>query len=278
VRNGAAAPAKKGFRADVIRIESQMGSSACIARVTGDLDCVTVPELREAVDAALSDGCTTVIVDLSEVTYLDSSALGFLVWADRRLVPVAGKLMLAGAGRDVSRILELSGLVGVAPSVVTIDSVDDALSGFSMASADASPLWEESFSFPAEVSQMAAIRHQLTEIVAPLGLTEAAVFDTKVAVGEALANAIRHGSPRGAEDRVLVDVRGFSDRFEVIVSDSGCGFDGTIAPRRDVYAPSGRGVLFMRALMDAVEFTECAAGGTSVRLAKRLRSPEVPAN
>jgi hypothetical protein len=40
-----------------------------------------------------------------------------------------------------------------------------------------------------------------------------------------------------------------------------------------VFAPSGRGVLFMRALMDAVEFGWSAGGGTCVRLAKRRMSP-----
>jgi serine/threonine-protein kinase RsbW len=181
--------------------------------------------------------------------------------------------MLAGASRDVSRILELSGLVGVAPSVAMSDSVDEALLGLSVGFVVADPLWTESFSFPAEVSRMAEIRAKVTEILGPLCLPESAVFDIKVAVGEALANAIRHGSPRGSDDSVNVDVRAFEDRVDVVVSDSGCGFDGAAPAREDVYAPSGRGVLFMRALMDAVEFGACSGGGTSVRLAKRRPVP-----
>jgi anti-sigma B factor antagonist len=253
----------------VIRFEHQTGTPACVAHVSGDLDCITVPELREGIDAAVSDGCTQVIVDLSEVTYLDSSALGLLVWADRRLLPVSGELVLAGAGRDVSRILELSGLMGVAQSVLAAGSVDEALSRLAAVPVGAGPLWTEAFSFAADVRQMAEVRNRITEIVSPLDLPEATVFDLKVAVGEALANAIRHGSPAGSDDRVHVEVQAYDDRVDVIVSDSGCGFDGRSPSRQDVYAPSGRGVLFMRALMDAVEFAQCAGGGTSVRLAKR---------
>lgn len=253
----------------MITFERESGSLACVARIVGDLDVVTVPELREAVDAAVTDGCATVILDLSAVTYLDSSALGFLVWADRRLQPRAGRLVLASAGRDVSRILELSGLIGVAPSVVAAATVDEVLAAMEPMPAMGEPEWSESFAFPAETSRMAEVRGRVSEIVASLGLPSPAVFDVKVAVGEALANAILHGSPQGARDEVRVDIRAFDDRVDIVVSDNGNGFDGVAPAPQDVYAAGGRGVAFMRALMDAVEFSVSDEGGTRVRLAKR---------
>jgi len=254
-------------------VEREPGSPACVARPMGDLDSATVPELRDAVDAAVAQGCTTVVIDLSGVTYLDSSALGFLVWADRRLQPSSGRLALAGAGRDVSRILELSGLIGLAPSVVTTGTVDDALRSVEARSDTRDPLWVDLFSFPADVGRMAEVRGRIAALVAPLELSESAIFDIKVASGEALANAIRHGSPQGPQDEITVEVRAFDDHVEVVVSDAGCGFDGQAPSKQDVYASSGRGVLFMRALMDAVEFSSCDRGGTSVRLAKRITRP-----
>lgn len=241
-----------------------------MARPKGDLDSVTVPDLRGAVDAAVSQGCTTIVIDLSEVTYLDSSALGFLLWADDRLKPMSGRLVLAGAVRDVSRILELSGLIGVAPSVVAMGTVDEALRAVDPPMDPRDPLWVEAFSFPAEVGRMAEARGHIAAIVAPLQLSESAIFDIKVASGEALANAIRHGSPHGPGDEIVVEVRAFDDRVDIVVSDAGCGFDGQAPAKQDVYASSGRGVLFMRALMDVVEFSACAGGGTSVRLGKRM--------
>jgi serine/threonine-protein kinase RsbW len=239
----------------------------------GELDSVTVPGLRDAVDEAVTAGCTTIVIDLSDVTYLDSSALGFIVWADRRLQPLSGRLALAGASRDVSRILELSGLIGLAPSVVATGTVAEALRSVEPHSNSRDPQWVEVFTFPADVGRMAEVRGRIANLVSSLDLSESAVFDIKVASGEALANAIRHGSPHGPEDEIAVEVRAFDDHVEVVVSDAGCGFDGQAPMKQDVYASSGRGVLFMRALMDGVEFSACDRGGTSVKLAKRIARP-----
>jgi anti-anti-sigma factor len=248
---------------------SRPDSDACVLHVEGDFDSQSVPRVREALNAALSEGYADIVLDLADVVYMDSSALGFVVWADARLQPVSGRLTLAGANSDVARILELSGLVGVAPSVVVAGSIEDALASRHVPPRRDMPLWAESFEFPSEARHMSAARARVAEIVTPLGLTESAIFDIKVAVGEALANAVRHGSPRGPSDVVCVEVRAYPERVDVIVSDNGVGYDGEPAPGRDTLASSGRGVVFMRALMDAVEFRRSAGGGTDVLLAKR---------
>jgi len=210
-----------------------------------------------------------VLLDLSRVDYIDSSALGFIVWADSRIGPIGGRLALAGANADVARILELSGLIGLAPTVTLSPSIADALDSVCVNAGQGTPLWVESFEFPSDVAHMAAVRTRVGEIVAPLGLADAAVFDIKVAVGEALSNAVRHGSPRGTSDTVSVEVRAFPERVDILVSDRGSGFDGVPTRSGDDLAQGGRGVLFMRALMDAVEFLPAAGGGTDVLLAKR---------
>ena len=257
----------------MITLQRPNGSATCVVRLTGDIDEVSVPDVRDAIETAVAQGCRTIVLDLSEVAYIDSSALGLLVWADHRLQPISGTLLLAGAGRDVARILELSGLIGVAPSVFVADSVESALAGLTPPSAPGDPLWTQSFEVPANASLMAGARARIATMLAPLGMPESAVFDVKVAAGEALANAVRHGSPNGPEDVVCVDVGAFDDRVEVLVSDSGSGFDGSPTDSLDVFAPSGRGVLFMRALMDAVEFAGREGGGTHVRLTKRRIRP-----
>lgn len=257
----------------MIALEREIGSTICIARLSGEVDAVTTPAVREALDAAISQGCRSIVLDLAECTYLDSSALGLLVWADHRLQPLAGTLLLAGARRDVARILELSGLIGVAPSVSVVVSVEQALAGLCAPPERGEPLWMQSFEVQADARLMAEVRSRVAAMLEPLGLSESTVFDIKVATGEALANAIRHGSPAGLDDRVGLVVAAYDDRVEILVSDSGCGFDGHAVVSQDVFAPSGRGVLFMRALMDAVEFSACADGGTSVRLAKRRTQP-----
>lgn len=253
----------------MIEIERHGEANACVARISGDLDSVTVVDVRQALDRAINSGCSTIVLDLEKVAYLDSSALGLLVWVDRRLQPRGGKLVLAGAGRDVSRILELSGLIGVAPSVTSSESVDDAMSGLSVLDHTARPLWTETFKAVAQLSGLAEMRNRVVEMLGPLELTEATLFDMKVAAGEALANAVKHGSPRGAEDDVDVEVSAYDERVDVLVSDRGAGFAGVIPVQEDVYASGGRGIVFMRALMDAVEYLPRDGGGTTVRLVKR---------
>jgi anti-anti-sigma factor len=251
-------------------ISHSLDVSACVARLSGDIDMSVVPELRHDLEASVDSGCVNVVLDLTRVTYVDSSALGLLVWLDRRVRPSDGHVILAGANSDVIRILELSGLARLATSIGITDDVDLALAGFELDTAPSEALWDHRICIPAEIEQLAGVRDQVSELVAPLGFVESALFDIKVALGEALANAVRHGSPNG-HDEVSVDLIAYRDRIVLEVSDSGAGFDGTHVASDDLYAPSGRGILFMRGLMDSVEFEPAEGGGTLVRLVKHHR-------
>jgi anti-anti-sigma factor len=254
-------------------ISTDAGPRACIVRLSGDVDMAVVPALRDALDEALIGGCNNVVLDLSDVTYADSSALGLLVWLDHRLRPEGGRLVLAGARRDVSRVLELSGLVAVASTITTSANVEAALEGLDLPPVSTEPIWEQHLTLVSDVNELAGVREQVCDIIDPLGFPESALFDIKVALGEALANAIRHGTPSSVEGTVAVKVLAYDDRVVIEVSDSGRGFDGHHPGSGDLYAPSGRGVMFMRALMDRVEFDRAAMGGTLVRLTKhRARS------
>jgi anti-anti-sigma factor len=267
-------PATAEGRMSVVRIERQGESRACVVALEGEIDLAVVPEIRDELDAVIGTGCTNVLLDLADVTYADSTALGLLVWADRKLAPLGGKLVLCGANSDVNRILELSGLVGVAPTISARATLADALAGVELDAPVEHPLWTESLTTPADIEKLAGTRLCVTDLIEPLGIDDAAVFDIKVAVGEALANAVRHGSPHGSQDHIVVTVTAFSDRVSISVMDSGCGFDGSPSASDDVYAPSGRGVMFMRALMDSVQFARCPGGGTMVTLVKSTRTTE----
>jgi anti-anti-sigma factor len=236
--------------------------------MSGDVDMVTVPELREQLNLAVSGGCADIVLDLEEVDYVDSSALGLLVWLDRMLVPKGGRLVLAGANRDVSRILELSGLAAVAKSVGMSSTVAGALEGLELPEQSSQPIWTRQVERTLDPEGLGEMREAICSILQPLGFPEAALFDVRVAIGEALANAIRHGSPDSEKGTVRVVVTAYPDRAVIEVMDSGAGFDGVPAREVDVYDAGGRGVMFMRALMDLVEFERSPLGGTLVRLTK----------
>jgi len=253
-----------------VTIEDGNAQGVAVMRVHGDLDMVSVPEIELEFDALMSHGVTDVVLDLTDVTYADSSALGLIVWMDRRLSPHDGRLVLAGADRNVTRVLEMSGLVGIAPTLSTAESPADAVAGLRLSDAPAEPLWREHLSSLAAPRALARMRDEICTPLAPLGIGESVMFDIRVAVGEAVANAIRHGSPRGERDTVSATVVAYADRVVIEVTDEGAGFTGAIEAQQDIYAPSGRGVLFMRALMDQVEFHPLPDGGTRVTLVKGL--------
>lgn len=246
----------------------EFGPRACVVRLSGDIDIAVVPELRKSLADALETGCANVVLDLSEVVYADSSALGLLVWLDHRLRPASGRLVLAGANADVSRILEISGLVNVASSIATSANLPAALEGLELGEPGDVPLWEEVIEVPADVNSLSDARERICELLTPLGIPDSALFDIKVASGEALANAIRHGGPDQGDAEIGVTVVAYDDRVVIDVIDNGPGFTGSAPGSDDPYKASGRGVMFMIALMDRVEFLNPADGGTIVRLTK----------
>ena len=255
-----------------VEVQREAGSHACVVSLSGEIDLARVPEIRDELEGLIGSGCLHVVMDLSDVTYADSTALGLLVWADRNLAPLDGRLVLCGANPDVARILELSGLVGAAPTISSEADVAQALAMVAEVEDEEEPLWVETMSTPADLEHLAAMRERVVELLDQVGMDESSLFDVKVAVGEALANAVRHGSPMGTQNDVVVQVEAFTDRVGIAVSDSGCGFDGAPTASDDVYAASGRGIMFMRALMDSVQFFRCEGGGTMVALVKSIRS------
>jgi anti-anti-sigma factor len=244
----------------------------CIVKLTGDVDVAVVPELQQGIQDALKSGCENIVLDLEAVTYADSSALGLLVWLDRRMLPHNGRLVLAGANQDVARILEISGLVNVAASIATSDDVAGALDGLDLPSIPSALLWHRHIDVPPDVNRLSLVREEVSELVAPLGFSEGAIFDIKVALGEALANALRHGRPEEGQAVVSLGVDAYADRVVLEVTDNGFGFDGSAASAEDVYAPGGRGIMFMHALMDRVDFSPAQGGGTLVSMVKHRPS------
>lgn len=249
-------------------LEKHDSPRSCVVRLSGDIDMAMVPELRRDLSTAIEGGCAHLVLDLSEVVYADSSALGLLVWLDHQLRPGGGRMVLAGANLDITRILELSGLVTVASTLAMSPNVEGALEGLGLSSEPAQELWRQELEMRASVDNLGAMREEVCELIKPLGFAESAVFDIRVALGEALANAVRHGSPASGDASVLVRVIAYDDRVVIEVIDLGAGFDGTSSQSSDVYAPGGRGVTFMRALTDRVEFERPEGGGTLVRLVK----------
>ncbi len=115
---------------------------------------------------------------------------------------------------------------------------------------------------------------RLRTVVAALsreaGLEDGLEMQLKLAVTEAAANAIKHGSPEGSRNHVQVSFHMDPHLLIVDVADQGPGFDPlttcTPAPGE---ADHGLGLMMMRTVMDRVEFYRDSAG-MLVRLTKYL--------
>jgi anti-sigma regulatory factor (Ser/Thr protein kinase) len=128
----------------------------------------------------------------------------------------------------------------------------------------------DEFEFVSRPDELRTARQRLATLARKQGLAGAGLFEFSVAAGEALANAVRHGSPHGAKDHVSVRFSRGRGVVAVEIHDHGMGFSSSPLCVPDALESGGRGIHFMRSLSDEVSF-ECAATGTTVRILKRMR-------
>jgi anti-anti-sigma factor len=82
-----------------------------VVRAHGEIDLGTVDELNDCLDSGLWSGCAGVLLDLSEVRFMDSAGLSALVVADRSLGGEGLRLAVATQPRSqVEGLLVMTGL------------------------------------------------------------------------------------------------------------------------------------------------------------------------
>lgn len=89
---------------------TESGDTSSVVAVTGEVDVSNAARLREALDARLADHVAELVVDLSEVSYIDSTGIGVLVGAAHRAEDAGKALRVLRAQDNVSRIF---GMLGV---------------------------------------------------------------------------------------------------------------------------------------------------------------------
>jgi anti-sigma B factor antagonist len=81
-----------------------------VVAVSGEIDLFTAPELKAAITDALDAGRTRIVVDLSNTQFLDSTALGVLIGAVKRLRSRDGALTIVNVDRNIAKTFEITGL------------------------------------------------------------------------------------------------------------------------------------------------------------------------
>jgi anti-sigma B factor antagonist len=85
-----------------------------VITVGGECDMNAAPSLSVAVEAAFQRGVAHMVVDLNEVTFIDSTAIGILLAARERLHRSGGTFEVVCTNRNVVRVLEIVGVEPVA--------------------------------------------------------------------------------------------------------------------------------------------------------------------
>jgi anti-sigma B factor antagonist len=91
-------------------VRSESADDLHTVSVMGELDQGTVPELRGMLAEAIGEAPASVLVDLSDCNFIDSTGLSLLVEAKRRLADEDRRFGVCCPDADVRRLLELTGI------------------------------------------------------------------------------------------------------------------------------------------------------------------------
>lgn len=239
-----------------------MDGTANIALVSagGDLDVTTCPRLRSAIDGLVDQGCRRIILNMADVTRIDSTGMALIIGEIRAMREVGGLLSLVNVSDHVMRSLRLARVVDYAPVSVLRKG-----SEISDLNPDIQPIWRRALSVSA--TTLGNARDCIGRALQSSPLNDDETFDAVLAIGEALGNAIDHTQ----EGTAIVSLSCYPDRVVAEVTDRGCGFDPSEVETRSCgeYAERGRGIQLMRLLADAVAIGPRNVGqGTMVRITK----------
>lgn len=97
-----------------MKIVTLLKQGVLIVRVEGELDMHVADEFRKLVDDAIdSYGVKNVILNLQEVSFIDSSGLGVILGRYKRISHGGGQLAATNVQPQVTKIFELSGLLTI---------------------------------------------------------------------------------------------------------------------------------------------------------------------
>ena len=95
-----------------------------VVEVRGEVDVAGGPVLAEALERVSADAPALVVVDLTDVPFIDSSGLSVLVVGQRRVAEGGGEVRLAVTNPHVQKVLSITALD---EAFTVVDSVDAAL-------------------------------------------------------------------------------------------------------------------------------------------------------
>jgi anti-sigma B factor antagonist len=93
---------------DLEILTADLGDGVASVGVAGEVDLYTAPALKAALRETIDNGARSVLVDLSRATFIDSTTLGVLMGAVKRLRPAGGELAIACSDPNIRKIFEIT--------------------------------------------------------------------------------------------------------------------------------------------------------------------------
>jgi anti-sigma B factor antagonist len=106
--------------------DEQVDDATQVVSVRGEIDLFTAPEFKALIHDAIEAGRERVVVDLTGATFIDSSSLGVLIAAHRRLKLRDGRLVVAC---DVPAVLSTFKITGLDTVLDLAGTREEALAG-----------------------------------------------------------------------------------------------------------------------------------------------------
>jgi serine/threonine-protein kinase RsbW len=126
---------------------------------------------------------------------------------------------------------------------------------------------------PSDPAEARRVQEEVERLLKLHQFSEHDIFGIRLALEEALVNAIKHGNQMDRSKYVCIAYHVFPDRFEVHITDEGAGFDPCEVPDptsvENLERPCGRGLMLMRHYMSQISYSP---RGNSVSMSKVSRN------
>ena len=109
----------------MLEIQVEQSTDYIVCRPMGELDAYTVGQFRESL-AELA-GTARLLIDLSEVPFMDSAGLGALIGGIRRAREAGGDVAVACSRPTLTRLLHTTGFDRIVPVTETVEAAASAL-------------------------------------------------------------------------------------------------------------------------------------------------------
>ena len=122
-----------------------------------------------------------------------------------------------------------------------------------------SPMWK-SIEINSRIEEHEKVEKEILKALCDASCDEHKMFSVKLALEEAVVNAIQHGNKHDPTKKIKISYMLKNGTLNISVEDEGCGFDPAEVPNctedQRLELPHGRGIFLMRSFMDSVYYNQ----------------------